>query len=130
MRLLLNVLWFVLGGWISLIAWTLAGLLLAITIVGLPWTKAAFRMAGFSAAPFGRHVVPKALAEPSAAPSGCLDAVLNVVWFLAAGWWLALHHLVLAAALFVTVIGIPFGLQHLKLAVLSLSPVGVRVAET
>src|SRR6478752_1153081 len=129
MRLILNILWFILGGWISLLAWLLAGALLAITVIGLPWAKAAFRLAGFSAWPFGRHVVPKAVAEPGSAPSGCLDVILNVVWFVFAGWWLALHHLVLAVALFVTIIGIPFGLQHVKLALLSLSPVGARVVE-
>src|ERR1700712_3213142 len=110
MRLILNVLWFVLGGWISLLAWLLAGLVLACTVVGLPWAFAAFRIARFSAAPFGHQVVPK----PNAPPGGDLvDTILNVVWFIFAGWWLALHHLVLAIALCCTIIGIPFGLQHL-----------------
>ena len=128
MRLILNILWFVFGGWISFLAWLLAGCLLAITIVGLPWTAAAFRLAGFSCAPFGRHVLPKGVAD-GGPRSGVLDAILNVIWFLLAGWWLALHHVVLALGLFVTIIGIPFGLQHLKLAVISLAPVGTSVVE-
>lgn len=125
MRLILNLLWFVFGGWVSLLAWILAGVILAITIVGLPWAMAAFRMAGFSAWPFGRHVVP------SSGPmgEGVLNTVLNVVWFVLAGWWLALQHLVLAVGLFVTIIGIPFGIQHLKLAMISLAPVGAVIEE-
>lgn len=121
MRLLLNVLWFVLGGWISGTLWILAGVLLAITVVGLPWTPAAFRLASFSYWPFGRMVVDR----DTGVGSGCL----NVLWLVLAGWWLALHHIVLAAALALTIIGIPFALQHVKLAVLSLTPVGKGVVE-
>jgi uncharacterized membrane protein YccF (DUF307 family) len=121
MRLLLNLLWFVLGGWISGTAWILAGLILAITVVGLPWTPAAFRIAGFSYWPFGRTVVDR---DP-----GPMSLLLNVLWFVLAGWWLALHHLVLAVGLAVTIIGIPFAWQHLKLAALALAPVGKAVTE-
>jgi uncharacterized membrane protein YccF (DUF307 family) len=121
MRLLLNLLWFVLGGWISGTAWILAGLILAITVVGLPWTPAAFRIAGFSYWPFGRTVVDR---DP-----GPMSLLLNVLWFVLAGWWLALHHLVLAVGLAVTIIGIPFAWQHLKLAALALAPVGKTVTE-
>jgi uncharacterized membrane protein YccF (DUF307 family) len=122
MRLLLNVLWFIFGGWISGTLWLLAGVILAVTIVGLPWMPSAFRIAGFSYAPFGKLVV--------AQEGGPASFLLNVVWFVFAGWWLALHHLVLAVGLAVTIIGIPFALQHLKLALLSLTPVGAVVIET
>jgi uncharacterized membrane protein YccF (DUF307 family) len=121
MRLVLNVLWFVFGGWVSGTLWLLAGLLLAITVIGLPWTPAAFRIAGFSYWPFGRQVID----QDNGAVSGCL----NILWLLVAGWWLALHHVVLAVGLAITIIGIPFALQHLKLAVLSLTPVGKMVLE-
>jgi len=121
MRLLLNVLWFVLGGWISGTLWILAGALLAITIIGLPWTPAAFRIASFSYWPFGRMVVDR----DNGVGSGCL----NVLWLVLAGWWLALHHILLAAGLAITIIGIPFALQHVKLAILSLTPVGKGVVE-
>ena len=121
MRLLLNILWFILGGWISGTAWILAGCLLAITIIGLPWTPAAFRMAGFSYWPFGRIVIDR-----DEGPASCL---LNVLWLLLAGWWLALHHLVLAFGLAITIIGIPFAWQHVKLAQLALTPVGKAVVE-
>lgn len=121
MRLLMNVLWFILGGWISGSLWVLAGVILAITIVGLPWTPAAFRIAGFSYWPFGKMVVDR--------PEGVGSVLLNVLWFIFAGWWLALHHLVLAVALGVTIIGIPFAWQHVKLAGLALTPVGKGVVE-
>jgi uncharacterized membrane protein YccF (DUF307 family) len=121
MRLLLNILWFIFGGWISGTLWLLAGVILAITIVGLPWTPAAFRLAGFSYWPFGKVIVER--------DTGAVSVVLNILWLLLAGWWLALHHLALAAALAVTIIGIPFAWQHVKLAMLSLIPVGKGVAE-
>ena len=121
MRLLMNILWFVLGGWISGTAWILAGLILAVTIIGLPWTPAAFRMAGFSYFPFGKVVIDR--------DYGAGSVLLNILWLLLAGWWLALHHLILAVGLAVTIIGIPFAWQHIKLAGLSLTPVGKAVVE-
>jgi uncharacterized membrane protein YccF (DUF307 family) len=121
MRLLLNILWFVFGGWISGTAWILAGLILAVTIVGLPWTPAAFRLAGFSYWPFGRVLVDRDF--------GATSMLLNVLWLILAGWWLALHHLVLAIPLAVSIIGLPFAFQHLKLAAASLTPVGKMVVE-
>lgn len=119
MTLLLNILWFIFGGWISGLAWLLAGVILAITIIGLPWAPAAFRIAGFSAWPFGRIVAER--------DNGAGSVILNVLWFVLAGWWLALQHLALALALAITVIGIPFAWQHLKLAIISLAPVGKDV---
>jgi uncharacterized membrane protein YccF (DUF307 family) len=121
MRLLMNILWFILGGWISGSLWLLAGVILAITVIGLPWTPAAFRIAGFSYWPFGKVVVDR--------DAGVSSALLNILWFILAGWWLALHHILLAIALAVTIIGIPFAWQHLKLAILSLTPVGKAVVE-
>ena len=121
MRLILNLLWFIFGGWISGTLWLLAGAVLAITVVGLPWTPAAFRIAGFSYWPFGKTVVSR--------DTGATSLLLNVLWFVFAGWWLAIHHLVLAAALAVTIIGLPFAFQHVKLAIISLTPVGKAVVE-
>lgn len=121
MRLLLNLLWFVFGGFISGTAWLLAGVLLAITVIGLPWTPAAFRMAGFSYWPFGKVVVDR--------DTGPTSLLLNILWLVLAGWWLALHHLAIALAQAVTIVGIPFAWQHVKLAVLALTPVGKAVAE-
>jgi len=121
MRLLLNILWFIFGGWIAGTMWVLAGVILAVTIIGLPWTPAAFRIAGFAYWPFGKMVVDR--------DTGATSLLLNIVWLVLAGWWLALHHLILAVGLAVTIIGIPFAWQHLKLAVISLAPVGKAVVE-
>jgi uncharacterized membrane protein YccF (DUF307 family) len=128
-RLLLNILWFVFGGWISGLAWLVAGVILAITIVGLPWAQAAFRIAGFSFWPFGRDVVSRSGIGHHDLGTGSMGLLLNIVWFVFAGWWLALHHIVLAIGLAITIIGIPFALQHVKLAVISLAPVGKAVVE-
>jgi uncharacterized membrane protein YccF (DUF307 family) len=122
MRTLMNVLWFIFGGWISGTLWLLAGCVLAITVIGLPWTPAAFRMAGFSYFPFGKVVVDRDFGEVS--------LLLNILWLVFAGWWLALHHIVLAIPLAISIIGIPFAWQHVKLAGLALMPVGKEVLET
>jgi uncharacterized membrane protein YccF (DUF307 family) len=130
MALVLNILWFIFGGFLSGLAWLLAGVILAITIVGLPWSAAAFRIALFSFAPFGRHVVPRqTVSGRGDLGTGPLGFLLNVVWVLLAGWWLALQHVVLAVGLAVTIIGIPFALQHIKLALISFAPVGQTVVE-
>ncbi len=130
MRLILNILWFVFGGWISGSLWILAGILLAITIVGLPWAQAAFRIAGFSYWPFGRQVVDRGgFRGRGDLGTGGLGLVLNIIWFVLAGWYLAIHHIVLGIGLCVTVIGVPFGFQHFKLAMISLAPVGKAVVE-
>ena len=119
MKLVLNLLWFILGGWISGTLWILAGCLFAITIIGIPWVPAAFRIAGFSYWPFGRVIAER--------DSGAGSTLLNILWLVLAGWWLALHHIVLAVGLALSIIGIPFAWQHVKLAMLSLVPVGKDV---
>ena len=129
MRLILNVLWFVFGGWLQGTLWLIAGVLLAVTIVGLPWAGAAFRIAGFAYWPFGKEVVDRAsLYGRRDAGVGGVGLVLNVVWIVLGGWWLALSHVLWAAAEAVTIIGIPFALKDLQLAWLALAPVGKSVA--
>jgi uncharacterized membrane protein YccF (DUF307 family) len=131
MRLILNVLWFVFGGFLAGLGWLLAGVLLAITIVGLPFAGAAFRIAGFSFAPFGRQVVDRQiLTGRGDLGTGGVGLFLNIIWFVLAGWWLAIGQVMVAAALFVTIIGIPFGIQHFKLAIIALAPIGKEVVET
>lgn len=129
LRLILNILWFILGGFISALAWALAGLILAVSVIGLPYVPAVFRIAGFSAAPFGREVVERHDLGGRDIGTGPLGCGLNVVWLLLAGWWLALHHLVIALAQAVTIIGIPFAWQHVKLAIISLAPIGREVVD-
>ena len=119
MRLILNVLWFIFGGFLSGLGWIIAGVIMAITIIGLPWTPAAFRIASFSFWPFGRVVAERDL--------GAGSVLLNIIWFIFAGWWLALMHLIWALALAITIIGIPFAWAHLKLAGIALWPVGKMI---
>jgi uncharacterized membrane protein YccF (DUF307 family) len=127
MTLILNILWFVLGGFVSGLWWLGSGLLLAITIVGLPWTRAAWRIGMFSFAPFGKKVIERPQAPGADLGTGSMGFLLNVIWFLLAGWHLALMHLVIGALQCISIIGIPFGLQHFKLAFIALAPVGKEV---
>jgi uncharacterized membrane protein YccF (DUF307 family) len=128
MTLLLNILWFIFGGFAAGLAWLVGGLVLAVTIVGLPWAAAAFRIGGFSLAPFGSRVVDRrSLNGRDDMGTGDLGLILNVVWFLFAGWYIALAHVVIGLLQCATVIGIPFGLQHFKLARIALGPVGKSV---
>ncbi len=128
MYLLLNILWFILGGFITGAAWMIGGLILAVTIVGLPWAGAAWRIGLFSFAPFGRQIVDRdSVTGQEDLGTGALGLVLNIVWFLLAGWYIAIGHLVIAAAQAVTIIGIPFAWQHLKLAVAAIAPIGKTI---
>jgi uncharacterized membrane protein YccF (DUF307 family) len=127
MKLLLNILWFIFGGWISGTLWLLAGVILAITVIGLPWTPSAFRIAAYSYFPFGKDIEHRWVGGGVARETTGL--LLNIIWIVFAGWWLALHHLALAVALAITIIGLPFAWAHLKLAVVSLAPVGATIIE-
>ncbi|MDT7953064.1 MAG: YccF domain-containing protein [Acetobacteraceae bacterium] len=120
--LLLNVLWLVFGGVWMAAAWLLAAVIMAITIIGLPWARSALTIALYTLLPFGNTVVDR---DPSGV--GPLGFLGNVIWFVLAGWWLALAHLVTAVALAVTIVGLPFAWAHLKLALLALWPVGKTV---
>jgi uncharacterized membrane protein YccF (DUF307 family) len=129
-RLILNILWFILGGWISGLLWLLGGLLLAVTIVGLPYTGAAWRIAGFAFWPFGKEVVSREIVTgQSDIGTGPLGFVLNIVWFLLGGWYIALSHLLIAIAEAITIIGIPFAIKDLQLAGIALAPIGKVVVE-
>ena len=125
LSLILNVLWLVTGGiWMAL-GWLLAAVIVAITIVGLPWARAAFNIAVYTLLPFGRVALRRdEVAGAEDLGTGPLGVIGNLIWLLLAGWWLALGHLVTAVGLALTIIGIPFAWAHLKLALLSLWPVG------
>lgn len=128
MRTLGNILWFIFGGlWMGL-GWWIAGLIAAITIVGLPWAKSCFVIGQFAFLPFGKEAVSRTVVNGAGdIGTGVLGTIGNVVWFLCAGVWLAIGHLATALALFITIIGIPFGWQHVKLAGLALAPVGKTI---
>jgi uncharacterized membrane protein YccF (DUF307 family) len=123
-----NFLWFMLGGAIMGLAWWLFGVLAMLTIVGIPWARACFVIGKLSFLPFGRDVIGRAeLRGVGDVGTGPFGIVGNIVWFLFAGLWLALAHLALAIFDFLIVIGIPFGIQHLKLAGIALAPIGKAV---
>ncbi len=125
LRLLLNVLWVLTGGVWMAVGWLIAALLMAITIIGLPWARAAFNIASYTLLPFGRVAVRRDQLEGREdLGTGPFGTAGNVLWLVLAGWWLALGHVVTAVGLAVTIIGIPFAWAHLKLAALSLWPVG------
>jgi uncharacterized membrane protein YccF (DUF307 family) len=117
---LLNILWLICGGLVAALAWVIAAVIMAITIIGLPWSFAALRIALYTLLPFGHEM-------RSRRDAGVLSTLGNIVWFVLAGWWLALGHLLLAVALAITIIGLPFAWAHLKLAGASLFPVGTEI---
>jgi uncharacterized membrane protein YccF (DUF307 family) len=130
LALLLNVLWMIFGGIWMAFGWLVAAVIMAITIVGIPWARAAFNIAVYTLVPFGRKAVSRAeyfgTDDVGTGPLGFLG---NLVWLVLAGWWLALGHLFTAIALAVTLIGIPFAWAHLKLAGIALWPIGKMIVD-
>src|SRR5476651_1655388 len=123
--LLLNIFWIVFGGLWMALGWVFAGVLMAITIIGLPWTRAAFNLASYTLLPFGHRAVSRAqYAGREDVGTGLLGFAVNIIWFVLAGWWLAVCHLITAFLLSITIIGIPFAWAHLKLAGIALWPIG------
>lgn len=128
MRSILNFLWFIFGGFFMGLAWWFFGILAFITIIGIPWGKACFVIGQFTFLPFGREAVSRnVLNQKDDIGTGTLGFIGNVIWFIFAGVWLAIGHVGSALACFVTIIGIPFGIQHLKLALLTLAPIGKTI---
>src|SRR5450755_285773 len=125
---LLNLLWIVFGGLWMALGWVIAAIVMAITIIGLPWTRAAFNIASYTLLPFGQKAVSRAeYIGREDVGTGLLGMLGNIVWLVLAGWWLALGHLITAILLAVTIVGIPFAWAHLKLAGIALWPVGKMI---
>jgi uncharacterized membrane protein YccF (DUF307 family) len=130
MSLLGNILWLILGGFVTGLAWWFAGLIAFISIIGIPWGRACFVIGQLSFMPFGKEVVNRAdVSGQEDIGTGALGMIGNVIWFIFAGIWLALAHLMSALFCFVTIIGIPFGIQHLKLAAIAIAPIGKTVVD-
>ena len=121
MRIIGNILWFIFGGLILSLGWLLAGLILCITIIGIPFGLACFKIAGFALLPFGREIC-----YPEKSVS-CGSVLFNILWLVFFGWELVLGALISGLIMCVTIIGIPFGLQSFKLAQLSLMPFGAEI---
>ena len=125
---LLNLLWIVFGGLWMALGWVIAAIVMAITIIGLPWTRAALSIASYTLLPFGQKAVSRAeYTGRQDIGTGPLGVFGNVLWFVLAGWWLALAHLLTAMLLAITIVGIPFAWAHLKLARLALWPIGKMI---
>ncbi|MFE7594296.1 YccF domain-containing protein [Kitasatospora sp. NPDC057512] len=122
-KFILNVIWLIFCGiWMAL-AYVLAGIICCVLIITIPFGIASFRIAGFILWPFGRTTVER----PDAGPASCVG---NVIWFVFAGWWLAIGHLVTSIPLFLSIIGIPFGWANLKMIPISLMPLGREIVST
>ena len=123
MRTVLNIIWLILAGLWLFLAYVLAGILLCIPIITIPWAIASFRTANYALWPFGRTIV----AKPSAGVGSFLG---NVIWVIFAGWWLALAHIASGIALFITIIGIPLAIADFKMVPISLMPLGKDIVST
>lgn len=118
MSLLGNLIWLIFGGFLAGIGYILGGVLVCLTIVGIPFGQQAIKLGVATMTPFGREIVP----APEA--GSLLNMILNLVWLLVLGWGIALTHLTSGLILAVTIIGLPFALQHFKLIPLALFPFG------
>ena len=117
-----NIIWLIFGGFITGLAYILGGLLLCLTIIGIPFGLKAIRVGMATLTPFGKAVIPDERGD------GCLPLMLNIIWILLFGWEIALAHLVSAGFLAVTIIGIPFAKQHFKLIPVAFAPFSFRLA--
>ena len=125
LSLLLNIAWIVCGGLWMALGWMVAAVIMVVTIIGIPWAKAAFNIAVYTLLPFGQKAVSRAdYSGQEDIGTGPLGLLGNIIWLVLAGWWLALGHVVTAVLLAVTIIGIPFAWAHLKLAGIALWPIG------
>lgn len=118
-----NIIWLICGGLLAALGYVFGGFILCVTVVGIPWGLQCFKLAGLVLWPFGKKVVPTQHA------GGCLSILFNVIWLVFGGFYTALIHLVFACLLFITIIGIPFARQHLKLMELSLMPFSRQVID-
>jgi uncharacterized membrane protein YccF (DUF307 family) len=123
MNTLGNLLWLLFGGLISALCYVVGGFVLCLTIIGIPFGLQCFKLAGFILWPFGRAAV----STPTS--GGALSLLLNIVWILFGGLWLAIGHIIFGLILFITIIGIPFGRQHFKLVEISLMPFGKQIVD-
>lgn len=122
MKFLGNLLWLILGGLVIALYYWIVGLLFCITIIGIPFGLQLIKVGSFALWPFGSQI------QPDTNDGGCLSIIMNVIWILVGGIEIAMLHLTLGVALCITIIGLPFGLQHFKMALLALIPFGKKVA--
>jgi uncharacterized membrane protein YccF (DUF307 family) len=122
MKLLGNIIWFVFGGFIVAIGYVIASLLMMITIIGIPFGLQSLKLAEVALFPFGKKIVK------SETSSGCLSLIMNIIWFFVGAIPIILTHLLFGLLFCITIIGIPFGLQHFKLTKLAFAPFGKTIS--
>ena len=121
MNILGNIIWLVFGGFFAALGYLFGGLILCITIIGIPWGLQCFKLAGLVLMPFGKKVVF------DSSNSGCLATLANIIWLFFGGLYTAIIHIGMGLLLFITIIGIPWGQQHFKLVEISLMPFGKKI---
>lgn len=122
MKLLGNIIWMIFGGILTAVEYFLGGLAMMITIIGIPFGLQSMKLGVLCLWPFGKKVIRK----PT---SGCLNTVMNVIWFFVGGFWIALTHWFFGLLFYITIIGAPFGKQHMKMAHIALTPFGRTIIE-
>ena len=122
MRILGNIIWFVFGGVLIFLEYIISGLLLCLTIIGIPFGVQCIKLSLLGLTPFGRTI------SQGDSGSCCISVLMNIIWILIGGIWIALTHLIFGILFGITIVGIPFAKQHFKLASLALSPFGKRIA--
>ena len=122
MKFIGNIIWMVLGGFIISLYYALVGIVFCLTIIGIPFGMQLFKMAGLALWPFGHDV------KPGSNDGGCLSLIMNVIWILLGGIEIALTHVGLGIFFCMTIVGIPFGLQHFKMVILALVPFGKQIS--
>ena len=121
MRILGNIIWFVFGGLLIFLEYIISGLLLCLTIIGIPFGVQCIKLSLLGLTPFGRTITQ------GDSGSGCLSVLMNIIWILIGGIWITLTHLIFGILFGITIVGIPFAKQHFKLASLALSPFGKKI---
>ena len=121
MNLFGNIIWLIFGGVMAALGYFLGGIVLCVTVIGVPWGLQCFKLAGFVLWPFGKKVIT------DSDTMGCLNIFFNLIWILCGGLYTAIVHIVMGAVLCLTIIGIPWGKQHFKLVEISLMPFGKRI---
>jgi uncharacterized membrane protein YccF (DUF307 family) len=123
MNFLGTFIWLVFGGFIAAVGYFIGGIVLCITIIGLPFGLQCFKLAGLVLWPFGKKVVA------TSSGSGCLSILANIIWIIVGGIAVTLNHIIMGAILYITIIGIPWAKQHFKLIEISLLPFGKKVVD-
>lgn len=123
MSIFMNILWLLLGGIFTAVEYIVSSLSMMVTIVGIPFGIQTLKLSLLALCPFGKRV------ESTPQSGGCLTVLMNILWILIGGIWISLSHLMFGILLCITIVGIPFGQQHFKLAGLALAPFGKRIVE-